>query len=454
VRLPLTLSGRLLVLFGALFTVAIAAIVTLSLIIAHDQLPQSLDDQLTATAHQAEDRVMAGAEPQAVLNELQTGAVFLQFVDAAGNVTLRSANLIDRILPTYIRNGKPKNDGLHTLTVHKTQLRLVRHALVSNEGQVSGYVVVAAIAPSGGEEILAIGLILGAVAAGTLIVLIAATFWLARREAAPLRELTEAVRATAASGFEEAIPASDHGSTEARELRRAFRDLVERQRQLIERERAFFADSSHVLRTPLAVLQGDVELLEQGAYGKERQEAVSQARAAIGTMSRTVSGLLLLSRDHEGAPSGWEVVELGALLTEIVGDARMAVPGLALALDADVPAEVAGDPGQLRDLFTSLVENACHYTAEGGTVAVSVTSAGEDATVRIEDTGIGFTADELERATDRFYRGPRARRMFPGGSGLGLAIAARIVSLHHGSLTIAGVDGAGARVSVTLPTLS
>lgn len=454
-RLPRTLSGRLLVLFGALFTLTIAAVVSISLVIAHDQLPESLDDQLSATAGQAEERLNRGTPPQEVLNGLSTGAVYLQLADADGHVTSRSTNLNQRTLPTYIRGGQPSNDGLHTLSFQKTQLRLLRHALLNDNGGVTGYVVVAGIVPSGGDEVLDLGLILGSVAAGGLLLLITATFWLARRETAPLRELTEAVRQTAASGFEEPIPASERGSTEARELRAAFRELVERQRQLLARERAFFADSSHVLRTPLAVLQGDVEVLEQGAYGKERQEAVTQARNAIDTMSRTVSGLLLLSRDDEGvAPSGWEVVELPVLLESVVAEARTASPGLGVELERDGAADVAGDPGQLRDLFTSVVENACRYTPAGGTVHVKARTEGDVAVIEVRDTGIGFTDEELTLATDRFYRGPQARRMFPGGSGLGLAIAARIVSLHDGTLTLSRANGGGALVEVKLPTLS
>jgi two-component system OmpR family sensor kinase len=460
-RGPRTLSSRLLLGFGALFAITLGAVVTLSIFIANEQLPHSLDDQLRAIADQAEERIESGSTPRSTIDELATAALYIEVTDASGNVTHTSRNLGARTLPTYLRPGiQSPGDGLHTTSFFRSQLRLLRHAMFDNDGNLTGYVVVGGVVSGVSEEALDLGLIIGSVAAGGLILVLAGAFWFARRETAPLRDLTEAVRATAASGFEQPIPESTSGSTEARELRAAFSELVERQRQLMMRERAFFADSSHVLRTPLAVVRGDVELLEQGAYGKERQEAVAQARAAIDAMSRTVSGLLLLSRDRDDPPAGWEVVELGSLLAQVVREARVAFPGLVVEFVGSSPVEVAGDPVQLRDLFTSLVENACHYTPEAGAVRVTLSESGElngagpSAIIAISDSGIGFSGEDLSHATDRFYRGRQARRMFPAGSGLGLAIAARIVDLHRGSLELGASEGGGAKVIVKLTALS
>src|SRR5262249_52451062 len=148
---------------------------------------------------------------------------------------------------------------------------------------------------STGDSTLDLGMILIPAAVAGLFAVIGGTIWFARRESEPLKQLADEVQATAASGFRRAVPGAGRGSQETQDLRRAVSVLIDRQRAVIERERAFFADSSHVLRTPLAVLKGDIELLEQGVTGPERDEAVAQANNAIDAMSRTISGLLLLA---------------------------------------------------------------------------------------------------------------------------------------------------------------
>ena len=452
IRLPEKLSYRLVVLFVALFVATLGTVIGLSLIIANRQLSSSVDNELSGLADTAEERLRQPADQQVVLNELSTQAQFLQLLDKSGAVTKRSSNLRFESLPSFIRNGQPKDDGFHNYTFRKTSLRIIRRANLDN-GVVTGYLVIGLVVPSVQESTLDLAIILGSTAAAGLIAVIAGSIWVAHREATPLQRLAEDVRATADSGFTESIAAPTSGSREARDLHDAFNELVERQRQLISRERAFFADSSHVLRTPLAVLQGDIEMLEQGVYGKERQEAVAQARAAIDTMSRTVSGLLLLAREDAPAGSGWEVVDLRALLATLINDARTAFPGHQFESELAADAEVAGNQNQLRDLFISLIENAGRYTPPGGRVVVSASATGDDVIVTVGDSGIGFNEDDAAHATDRFYRGAEARRLFPGGSGLGLAIAQRIVTLHNGSISFAANEPRGACVIVRLPAL-
>jgi signal transduction histidine kinase len=321
---------------------------------------------------------------------------------------------------------------------------------------VTGYVLVASPIPEVDDAIQSLVLLVLVAGVLGMIVAVTGTVWLSVREARPLKELAHDVRATASSGFEMALPNVPGGSLEARQLREAFTALIDRQREVIKRERAFFGDSSHVLRTPLAVLQGDIEQLEQGVYGKERLEVVAQARHSLSTMSRAVNGLLLLAREQESAAgSTWEVIELGQLLAQLVAEARVAAPHIQLSIDAPEPVDVAGDPHQLRDLFASLIENACHYTpAEGLVIAALSHNDADDVVVEIRDTGIGLSPADAASATDRFYRGAEARRMFPGGSGLGLAIADRIARLHHGELELLPNPGGGTIARVTLPALS
>ncbi|MGH2631806.1 MAG: sensor histidine kinase [Tepidiformaceae bacterium] len=461
-RYPQRLATRLSVSFVLLFVITFSAVVLVTLYYAQRTFQTSIDDALEGAAQTVDARLAApGADdPKTrleIVDQLSSAAEFISLFNAKGVMELASSNTTSAFKNTTGSGLRGKLDGsttFHTVKAGNARLRVIRYPLIRN-GQVAEYAVVASPIPEVDEAVtsLAIIVIIAGVVGAMLAVI--GTVWLSLREARPLKQLTEAVHATSASGFELSIPDSHKGSQEARELRQAFASLVERQRELLSRERAFFADSSHVLRTPLAVLQGDIEQLEQGVYGKERLEVVAQARASLSTMSRTVNGLLLLAREHETAPgSSWEVLDLSALLERLASEARMAAPTLTVTPGIAPGVEVAGDPHQLHDLFLSLIENACHYTPEGGTVEiVAGRSETNDAVVEIRDTGIGLSADDMAKLTDRFYRSPQARRMFPGGSGLGLAIAARIVGLHGGTLTFAQHGGGGTIARVELPLL-
>lgn len=459
-RTPDRLATRLSVSFALLFIITFGGVVAVTLYYAQRTFQTSIDDSLDGEAQAAAKRLAEpNADPQKIIDDLGTAAQFIALFDANGELLMRSEstpNSFQTQTGTIARGKLLDSTQFHTVKAGKSKLRTIRYPLIGSNDVVTGYVLVASPIPEVDDAIQSLVVLVIVAGIVGMTVAVIGTVWLSVRESQPLQELASDVRATASSGFELEVPKSSRGSLEARQLREAFTTLVGRQRELIARERAFFGDSSHVLRTPLAVLQGDIEQLEQGVYGKERLEVVAQARHSLSTMSRAVNGLLLLAREQESAAgSTWEVVELGFLLQQLVAEARVAAPHLQLSVDAAHPVEIAGDPHQLQDLFASLIENACHYTPSDGTVSVTVGhNDADDVLVEIRDTGIGLTTADAASATDRFYRGAEARRMFPGGSGLGLAIADRITRLHNGELRLLPNPGGGTIASVTLPSLS
>lgn len=455
-RSPERLATRLSVSFVLLFVIVFSGVVAVTLYYAQRTFQTSIDDNLQGLAETIDARLeQADADPARVIEELSSAAQFIELVNLNGQMTAASSNLAGASLPTYLRPDQTTGRvGFHTFRSRNTQLRLIRYPLMRDGSQV-GYVVIASPIPEVDDAVSSLAVIVVVTGLLGMIVAVIGTVWLSLREARPLKQLTEQVHAATASGFEHSMPSANDGSLEARQLREAFSNLVERQREVLARERAFFADSSHVLRTPLAVLQGDIEQLEQGVYGKERQEVVAQARNSISMMARAVNGLLLLAREHEGQEGfSWEVVDLSALLARQVAEAKVAAPELSVDANLDPGVEIAGDQHQLQELFASLVENACHYTPPRGSVHVSLEREGDDAVVTIRDSGIGFSPRDSLHARERFYRGEAARRMFPGGSGLGLAIADRIARLHRGRLEIGPGAAGGTAARVRLPMLS
>jgi two-component system sensor histidine kinase BaeS len=453
-RWPRRLSTRLAVSFTLLFAATFVATAAITLFFAYRRFEAATDETLSGVAATVTERLNTDEPAQDVVDDLSTVAQFVEVVDLQDRPIAASPNLAN---PAGLRSVIPRlpteRHAFHTITYEKSRVRVARLPRLDAGGNLVGYVLVATPATDVTRSLQQLTVVL--IAAGVLGIAFSTggTVLLARREARPLTKLAGDVRTAAASGFQTAIQPVDSGSEEARELGRALAELVKRQGEVLQREREFFADSSHVLRTPVAVLKGDIEILEHGAIGREREEVLQQAHASIDTLSRMLNGLLLLSREQESGQQAWEVIDVSALVGTVAAEARTANPELNVVDEVAPGLEMAGDPHQLRDLFTSIVENACRYTRPGGSVTVGARATGEEVEVTVADTGIGFSEDDLAGARQRFYRGRSARALFPGGSGLGLAIADRVTALHAGSLELASNDGGGAKVTVHLPRL-
>lgn len=450
---PQRLATRLTLFFVSVLAVVLVVIVALALFLAEHSYTGTEDAALRDIAEAAAARLEGRTDTGAVLDEFSTAATFLQTEDLQGHITARSSNLDADRIPYRTHSKEPlSGDGFHTVEFQRQELRLVRHALTSG-GEVTGYVIVARAVPDTDKRLVDLGGILVGAASFGLLVGVVGSVVLIRREVAPLRALTDEALAASASGYPVPIIAESDGSEEARELRHALSKLVEGQRQALSRERAFFADSSHVLRTPLAVLQGALEQLDAGVTGAERERALAQAHSAVQAMSQSVSALLLLSREAPADPATWEVAEVDRIVQEVTDGAAAAHPGLRVSAEISAPLPVAGDPYQLNSLVLSIVENATQYTPDGGSVRVVARQDGADALVEVIDSGVGFTDEERAHAFDRFYRGKGARSMRADGSGLGLSIARRIVELHNGRLEIERPEAGGALVRIRLPLI-
>ena len=453
-KYPKRLWTRLTLSFTLLFVLTFAVMAVATIYFADRAFSASPDDALVGIDETVLERLNRGETPAEAVDALSTASQFVQIVDLQGVPTARSFNLRAVLLTGYLPTKPTETTAFRTVTYRGARLRVARLPLFTN-GALSGYVVAAT--PSETEESVQ-NLSAALVASGVfgLAFSVGGTVLLARRESMPLKNLAEAARKAATSGFEEPIPPVSSGSEEARELGRALSELVERQREVLRRERAFFADSSHVLRTPLAVLRGDIELLEQGTYGKEREVVLNQARSSLDTLSRTLQRLLLLAREDDGEPS-WEVIDVSELLAAQIAAATTASPQLTVSGEVEPGLEVAGDPHQVIDLFTAVVENACRYTPQGGSVEIRARSEadGDERTVMVEvrDSGIGLSPEDIAHGAERFYRGKEARKRYPEGSGLGLSIAERIATLHNGSLSLEANPVGGACARVVLPLL-
>lgn len=245
---------------------------------------------------------------------------------------------------------------------------------------------------------------------------------------------------------------------EVRPLVRALNGLLERLAHALDTQRAFVADAAHELRTPLAALHIQLQLLERAHDDAARQDATADLKHGVERATRLVEQLLALAR-AEPASAGacvFAPVSLRALVEDSVRAhaALAAQRGVDLGVERAADATVDGDADALRMMIGNLVDNAVKYTPRAGRVDVSV-DASEVGRPRIEitDTGPGIPVQERVRVFDRFYRMPAhddQAQADVSGSGLGLAIVRGIAQQHGAQLQFDdGPSARGLRVTVT-----
>jgi len=225
---------------------------------------------------------------------------------------------------------------------------------------------------------------------------------------------------------------------------------LDRLRAANHAQRQFLQDAAHQLRTPLASLQIQLELLESG---RGDADTLTRLHRSVGRVTRLANQLLALARAEAGerliadAPR----VDLADLIDEMLDDWLGQAD--ARRIDFGVEREhaaIAGDPTLLRELLANLVDNALKYTADGGQVTLRCRHAAAAVEIEVTDNGTGIPEAERERVFERFRRLPGGDA---SGSGLGLPIAREIARAHGGSIVITTpADGCGTRVCVRLPT--
>jgi len=237
-----------------------------------------------------------------------------------------------------------------------------------------------------------------------------------------------------------------HDVTELRRLERVRQDFV--------------ANVSHEFKTPLTAIQGFAETLLSGALEdpEHNRRFLEIIRDHAARLAALTNDLLKLARIEAGQLE----VELGPVnLLEVIERCAevtlLKASQKQIALETDVPPglpPVRGDASLLREVLQNLLDNAVQYTPAGGRIKVIAAAGPREATVTIEDTGIGIPLVDQERIFERFYRVDAGRSREAGGTGLGLSIAKHIVEVHGGHLQVESEVGHGSKFSFCLSLAS
>ena len=241
---------------------------------------------------------------------------------------------------------------------------------------------------------------------------------------------------------------------ELKDLAVVINSMLDRIERSYNSQKQFVSDASHELRTPIAVIQGYVNMLRR--WGKSDPEVLEEGINAIAqeteSMKELVESLLFLAR-HDKKTLMMEMEPFDALdvLTELHREAAMVTPEDTFILSPAESCPMEGDRSMVKQVMRILCDNAVKYTPNGGIVTLSIRKEPGWVTLSVADNGPGIPADELPKIFERFYRADEARRSDTSGHGLGLYIARIIVMAHGGKLRVRSKVGEGSTFFVVLP---
>jgi two-component system OmpR family sensor kinase len=219
------------------------------------------------------------------------------------------------------------------------------------------------------------------------------------------------------------------------------------------RLRRFVADASHELRTPLTSIRGYSEMLRRGAAESPADADLARRRIEEESIRMTglVDDMLVLARLDQGRPLEQEPVDLQAIATDAVADARAVAPQREIKLVSPGPVVVNGDDTRLRQVLGNLVRNALVHTPSQTPIDVKLSTEDSIARLSVADHGPGLLAEDADRIFEPFYRADPSRSRDSGGAGLGLSIVSAVVAAHGGRVSVRQTEGGGATFDVDLP---
>jgi two-component system sensor histidine kinase TctE len=263
----------------------------------------------------------------------------------------------------------------------------------------------------------------------------------------PLDRLTERVEQQSARQLQRFDEARVPG--ELRSLIVTFNRVLELLHAAAQAQQRFVADAAHQMRTPVAGLLAQLELLISEPRAAALAPQLGALQRGIQQLARSANQLLALARTEPIAAlhENFKPVDLKSLTEEVVGRYIDRADHVGIDLGAEtVAASVTAEAGLLEDLLENLIDNALKYTPKGGHVTVRCALDGRVTYLEVEDDGPGIPESERARVRERFYRLPGSVGI---GCGLGLAIVDEIARVHGGALTIgSGTAGRGARMRV------
>lgn len=292
-----------------------------------------------------------------------------------------------------------------------------------------------------------------------------------RRYLRPIDDIAQMTESISSQGFDESKfhsleEAIDHingasvdeklqiGDDDLAGLETAVNNLIVRMHNGYRQQVRFVDDASHELRTPIAVIQGYVDMLDR--WGKTDEQVLDESIRAIKTetehMKTLVEQLLFLARGDAGRQNlDMQRLDITALVHEVWEECGMIDDGHQYILQGEEPVFAMADEAMLKQAVRILTDNAAKYTPAGERITLRAYGEKGEICIDVQDNGIGVSPEDVKRMFDRFYRADAARNSGTAGSGLGLSIARWIVGRHGGHFRVISYENVGTRMTIVLP---
>ncbi len=268
----------------------------------------------------------------------------------------------------------------------------------------------------------------------------------------PLRRLSTASQGIAAGDLSQRVPVG--GRDEISQVAVTFNRMAETLQRYENERRSMMGDIAHDLRTPLSIIQSNLEAMLDGLLPTTQEELTSLHQETL-LLNRLVTDLHTLSLAEAGQLKLQKrLVEVGKLVEQVAEGMRLRGEEKHIALQSNIAAELQpfqADPERLVQVLTNLVDNAIRYNGDGTRVLLSAQSGDGCIELSVSDNGSGIPPEDIPHLFERFWRAEKSRNRATGGSGLGLAIVKQLVEAHQGHVRVESQIGNGTKFTVYLP---
>lgn len=290
-------------------------------------------------------------------------------------------------------------------------------------------------------------------AVGMVLIVIIISLPLARRLVKPIKEMAVATHDIASGKYTTRVSFSS--TDELGQLALDFNSMALILEKNEKERRQWVADISHELRTPIAVLQGEIEALLDGIHNIT-PETITSLHAETLHLKRLVEDLYQISLSDLGALTyRKENLDLADVLRDSIESYRAEFDHKSITLKENIAKDTKAicfaDRERLRQLFVNLLENSLRYTDTGGTLEIGAEVSGNSITIELQDSKPGVSVEDVERLFDRFYRVEGSRNRTLGGAGLGLTISKKIVDAHEGFISAHSSPLGGLLIRISIP---
>ncbi|PLS01557.1 HAMP domain-containing histidine kinase [Neobacillus cucumis] len=278
-------------------------------------------------------------------------------------------------------------------------------------------------------------------------------FLLAKQLLKPVRDLANAMKQIKENGFQERMTVYKQ-KDELTALTNVFNEMMDEIEKSFLLQKQFVEDASHELRTPVAILEGHLSLLNR--WGKKDPAILDESLEAslheVSRLKKLINDLLHITRAEHPRLKNEEMTDLSETLHQLVKNLEIIHPDYHLFLEVDMKiSKISISRQHLEQIMIILLDNAIKYSINNKSIWITAKQEEGEIIVSVADSGMGIPSEHLAKVFNRFYRVDKARSRENGGTGLGLSIAQRLIKKYNGAISIESQEGVGTKVKIVLP---